>query len=579
MAVEFGATIAGTGTGYQGELFGRLLAEAGDVETELKHWIDDVFSSGITPAHRAGGRFPQCGTTTRLRSKPPESSGRCWLSTQSPTKSTRTSCFLQRRQQPQTRIWSGSSERALQRSSSQLQQLSCGSGDSVPAKVAVQAKLRKDGSKKIGLIVDMRRSGSNDRITLRERLVLPRMSDYACSVLDLLEEHFGEGMEENSTELFVIDFSGAFFTMHLAEEDRKHIVIKVTNSWFVLPSALRVALLFGDALQQLEGDWLKLCLLPRSCVSRPTWTTQQAQFGHEPGKSAPSSSPSFCSSSGCWASNSVEEGQRGRKVDWIGGEFTIEPGMLTTKLSEERAQRLKDTLETLDESKAWFRPRWSSKLRAWWPQLRQWCRVLGRLLLISWAQLSTHRRRPPNKDRNKKQIQGSHVHQGGAVTQLHGWEHYRARARSSSGNGHWHHGWEPWPPSARTSHQFDMGGVLLFYAAPAAVLLGRRPLVLSTSSAFDAKLGDPAWQAEWEHLAVLTSLHVFRGHLPRRSCIAIEGDNTAVLEATLRLSSGKPLMNAVAAEIALLGGRGPRGDHCRARQGHPQLHHRCTEQA
>ena len=69
---------------------------------------------------------------------------------------------------------------------------------------------------------------------------------------------------------------------------------------------------------------------------------------------------------------------------------------------------------------------------------------------------------------------------------------------------------------------------------------------------FKAKIGDPAWQSEWEILALLVSLHAFRRFLPRRTCIAVESDNTAVLEAATTLASGKALMNAVAAEVALI---------------------------
>ena len=48
VAVKIRGSVAGTGTGYQEELVGRLLAEAGDAETELKHLVDDGIPLGIT---------------------------------------------------------------------------------------------------------------------------------------------------------------------------------------------------------------------------------------------------------------------------------------------------------------------------------------------------------------------------------------------------------------------------------------------------------------------------------------------------------------------------------------------------
>ena len=52
--------------------------------------------------------------------------------------------------------------------------------------------------------------------------------------------------------------------------------------------------------------------------------------------------------------------------------------------------------------------------------------------------------------------------------------------------------------------------------------------------------GDPAWQVEWELLAILMSLHVFRSKL------------VAALSAAVELSSPTVLINAHATEIALV---------------------------
>ena len=211
VAVEFGATVAGSGTGYQGELFGRLLAEAGDAETELKHWIDDGFPLGITRPIVLVGVFPGVDHDTAAieasrvfgemlaRNPEPHNEHKNYKSFAEEAAAA---------DEDLERIVREGFAEKFESAAAVVQRF----GAFVPAKVAVQAKLRKDGSKKIRLIVDMRRSGTNGQRTLRERLVLPRMSDYAESVLDLLEEHLGENMEEISTELFVIDFADAFYT-------------------------------------------------------------------------------------------------------------------------------------------------------------------------------------------------------------------------------------------------------------------------------------------------------------------------------------------------------------------------------
>ena len=300
-------------------------------------------------------------------------------------------------------------------------------GDFIPAKVAVQAELRKDGSKKIRLIVDMRRSGTNGRITLRERLVLPRMSDYAESVLDLLEEHLGEHMKEFSTELFVIDFSDAFYTMHLAEEDRKHVVIKGTRSWFVF-KCVAFGLACGPVL------WGRLAAAGgrlAQAVFAPTELRFQTYVDDPAGA--------------VWARTREErtilitiflltfqvmgfkfswkKGQRGRKVDWIGGEFAIEPGMLTTKLTEERAQRLKDTLETLDESKGMVATKVVIKAASVAAAAASVVPRARPFVAHLWGAAFHAKRRPFIKDQGREVGPRTLCSLEGAVTQLRGWEH------------------------------------------------------------------------------------------------------------------------------------------------------------
>ena len=114
--------------------------------------------------------------------------------------------------------------------------------DVTPARLAVTVKLRADQSKKVRTIVDMRRNGSNGKIKLRERLVLPRISDFVESMLDLwegVEASLGIGQHtwlaphilasrrgQFEVELFVIDFKDAFYTMTVLENERKYIIAK-----------------------------------------------------------------------------------------------------------------------------------------------------------------------------------------------------------------------------------------------------------------------------------------------------------------------------------------------------------------
>ena len=105
-------------------------------------------------------------------------------------------------------------------------------GDIRAPKVAVVAKVKKDGTKKVRLIVDMPRSGTNGDIVARERLVLPRMTDLAESTVDLIELQRGEA-KVDKCEMFAFDFSDAFYTLHIAESERHHVIARGSRDWFV----------------------------------------------------------------------------------------------------------------------------------------------------------------------------------------------------------------------------------------------------------------------------------------------------------------------------------------------------------
>ena len=69
---------------------------------------------------------------------------------------------------------------------------------------------------------------------------------------------------------------------------------------------------------------------------------------------------------------------------------------------------------------------------------------------------------------------------------------------------------------------------------------------------FSAVRGDPAWQAEWELLAILVSLHAFEKEVSAaRFLVKVQSDSMAALGVALKLASPRHLMNALAAELAL----------------------------
>ena len=66
-----------------------------------------------------------------------------------------------------------------------------------------------------------------------------------------------------------------------------------------------------------------------------------------------------------------------------------------------------------------------------------------------------------------------------------------------------------------------------------------------------AELGEAAWQAEWELLALLRAVDTWIAHLNCRSAALFQMDATAALHTAARGAGRTPVMNALAAELAI----------------------------
>ena len=92
--------------------------------------------------------------------------------------------------------------------------------DVVVSKMVCIVKEKDDGSVKLRLITDMLRSGVNSFVKLNERIVLPRLFDLIEATLRMMESC--PSTEE--VEMMVSDFSDAFHSMGVREEERRHQV-------------------------------------------------------------------------------------------------------------------------------------------------------------------------------------------------------------------------------------------------------------------------------------------------------------------------------------------------------------------
>ena len=89
-------------------------------------------------------------------------------------------------------------------------------------KLGCLVKQRDDGSEKVRIIVDSRRSGVNGLMTIRERVVLPRVTDVMASSRRLVEAHEGKA----EVEMMSADFKDAFNMLRLAKAEQPLVVVK-----------------------------------------------------------------------------------------------------------------------------------------------------------------------------------------------------------------------------------------------------------------------------------------------------------------------------------------------------------------
>ena len=111
-------------------------------------------------------------------------------------------------------------------------------GDNVVASpLGLVKKWKRDGSLKLRIVNDFRRSGINAFSKMRERLVLPRMIDLIEDTLDLMEdlatkpsaEEMEATEEDAQVEFLTIDFSDAFKNIPANPNERRYQVARCFN--------------------------------------------------------------------------------------------------------------------------------------------------------------------------------------------------------------------------------------------------------------------------------------------------------------------------------------------------------------
>lgn len=111
------------------------------------------------------------------------------------------------------------------------------------SRLALVVKMRPDNTKKLRIVIDLKRSGGNAKSSLPEKLVLPRPLD---AIRTFREQRAKQGKDwdpsDGGFEMALVDISDAFTTLPLHEAELKHAMAPST-----VPEEILVfkALLFG----------------------------------------------------------------------------------------------------------------------------------------------------------------------------------------------------------------------------------------------------------------------------------------------------------------------------------------------
>ena len=81
---------------------------------------------------------------------------------------------------------------------------------------------------KIRLIHDLSRSGVNHRIQLRERVILPKLSDALVDIIHVIQKNPGQ-----QVDLIALDFKDAFKQLRVDPKESRFLSGRFSAGWFV----------------------------------------------------------------------------------------------------------------------------------------------------------------------------------------------------------------------------------------------------------------------------------------------------------------------------------------------------------
>lgn len=422
-------------------------------------------------------------------------------------------------------------------------------------------KVKEDMSEKVRLIFDGRRSGVNGQIHCRERVTLPRISDVADGYLQLLSNNAGWN-DAAYPEWFTADFKDAFHMLQLREDEKAFVVMKGQDDHlgrcrYYISNVVVFGLTTGPLL------WSRLAAATMR-LSQSVLKQHEANvccYIDDPVIGSVASTPAehtrhFLYYAALWLALGLDiswkKVSRGQSIQWIGFQLSlVGPSRrdLLVELAPSKRDKLMSTLQELDACRGMVPIhllQYAVGVLGWLssaiPLARPWLAML-------WAAITQVRDPVRNSTRRRKGL--VFVKQvNNAITWLKALLHLREGYTGL-------HKLHCWAPHAKTvmiqtdASPFGLGGLFGYAGEIKAYFTDH--LHDEDFAMFQSCWGDPAYQSEYELLAVLVALRAFAELIKQCGAtrVVLRCDNTSVLRAAFAYKASSPIMAQLTAELAL----------------------------
>ena len=540
--------------GLQHDLWQALLHEAADPDAEcLSEWIQNGFPLGIKSAIRNTGIFPSTASSSaaielsRLEGH---------LADDVDGAATNYKSFQEEVVHAQALLDQLVAAGRVEVYDSWQQVVDQFGPGAKLTRMACMVKRRDSGELKYRIVVDSRRSGINGLMEVRERVILPKITDVVAIIHHLQSSN---SSWDAPLELYSIDFKDAFHMLPLRPEERQFVICKDGYGRYHVSKVVLFGLAPGPLL------WARLASAAMRLAQSAVWDHEAsvATYVDDPlmviaGPDQRSRCKIFLVYVALWLALGLQiswkKASRGTTLQWIGFQLQLHGlgnGDLTVTLTESKRQKLLDAFHQIEQCKGMIHSKllqyvvgvlgWVSSVI---PIARPWLAML-------WAALTQKSEPTRLSTRQRKGLI--------FVKQVeHALKWLSTLVREIDFQSPGLQRCFKWRPHAATvliqtdACPFGMGGFLMIGNEFKAYWHDQ--VTEEDCQLFGAQPGDPSFQSEWELLAVWISIECFASFLRQDKLgtrVLLRTDNMATVRAAMEQRAKSPLMAQLAAEISL----------------------------